>query len=251
MRTSILTSVVSGFFALSLAACSGASSEPVDQSAQAETAGLSSAAAPGSATPDRADRADRAERHGQHAPPDPAAIVKRFDKNGDGVLQVAELPEHMQKFMGKADTNGDGILSVDELKAGEEKMRAEHLAKVDTNGDGTISPEERKAAFEKFAQARFAKLDKNGDGALTKDEVGDKRWQHLSVADADKNGSVTEAEIRQAVASGVLKFPGGRHGHGHGAGRDGRDGRDGGDRDGAGAPPPAADPSAPTAPTGS
>jgi hypothetical protein len=239
MRTSILTSLVSGFFALSLAACSGASSEPVDQSAQAETAGLSSAAAPGSAAPDRADR------HGHHAPPDPAAIVKRFDKNGDGVLQVAELPEHMQKFMGKADTNGDGILSVDELKAGEDKMRAEHLAKVDTNGDGTISPEERKAAFEKFAQARFAKLDKNGDGALTKDEVGDERWQRLSVADADKNGSVTEAEIRQAVASGALKFPGGRHGHGRGHGHDGAD------HDGAGAPPPAADPAAPTAPTGS
>jgi len=232
MRTSILTSVASGFFALSLVACSGTSSEPVDQSAQAETAGLSSPAAPGSAT---------ADRHGHHAPPDPAAIVKRFDKNGDGTLQVAELPGHMQKFMGKADTNGDGILSVDELKAGEEKMRAEHLAKVDTNGDGTVSPEERQAAFEKFAQARFAKLDKNGDGALTKDEVGDKRWEHLSVADADKNGSVTEAEIRQAVAAGVLKFPGGRHGHGRGHG----------DHDGAGAPPPAADPSAPTAPTGS
>jgi hypothetical protein len=97
-------------------------------------------------------------------------------------------------------------------------MRAERLAKLDTNGDGTVSPEERKAAFEKFAQARFAKLDKNGDGALTKDEVGDKRWQHLSVADADKNGSVTEAEIRQAVASGALSFPHrGRHGH-HGDG---------------------------------
>jgi hypothetical protein len=229
MRTSIITSLVSGFIALSVAACSGASSEPVDQSAQAETAGLSSAAAApvasGSATP---------EHHG-HEPPDPAAIVKRFDKNGDGVLQVSELPEHMQKFMGKADTNGDGVLSIDELKAGEAKMRAERMAKLDTNGDGTVSPEERKAAFEKFAQERFAKLDKNGDGALTKDEVGDKRWEHLSVADADKNGSVTEAEIRQAVASGVLKFP--HHGRGH-------------HHDGADAPPPAADPSAPTGPTG-
>jgi Ca2+-binding EF-hand superfamily protein len=229
MRTSILTSLVSGFIALSVAACSGASSEPVDQSAQAETAGLGSAAAAptaaGSAAPD----------HHGHQAPDPAAIVKRFDKNGDGVLQVSELPEHMQKFMGKADTNADGVLSIDELKAGEAKMRAEHMAKLDTNGDGTVSPEERKAAFEKFAQERFAKLDKNGDGALTKDEVGDRRWEHFSVADADKNGSVTEAEIRQAVASGVLKFL--HHGHGH-------------HHEGAGAPPPAADPSAPSAPTG-
>jgi hypothetical protein len=226
MRTTIVTSLVSGVIALTLAACSGANSEPVDQSAQAETAGLNAPGAPAaSAAPDH---------HGRHAP-DPAAFVKRFDKNGDGVLQVSELPEHMQKFMGKADTNGDGVLSVDELKAGQEKLRAEHLAKLDTNGDGTVSPEERKAAFEKFAQARFAKLDKNGDGALSKDEVGDERWAHLSVADADKSGTVTEAEIRQAVAAGTLKFPHhGRHGH-HG--------------DNADAPPPA-DGSA-AAPTGS
>ena len=230
MRTSILTSLVSGFIALSLAACSGASSEPVDQSAQAETAGLSTAAAPpaaaGSAAPDH---------QGHHGRPDPAAIVKRFDKNGDGVLQVSELPEHMQAFLGKADSNGDGVLSIDELKAGEDKMRAARLAKLDTDHDGTVSPEERKAAFQKLSQARFAKLDKNGDGALTKDEVGDQRWAHLSVADADKNGSVTQAEIAQAVASGVLKFPHRGH-HGH--------------HEGAGAPPAAGDSAAPSAPMG-
>jgi hypothetical protein len=234
MRTSIVTSLVSGFIALSLAACSGANSEPVDQSAQAETANLGAPSASAAAAP----AASGSAMPGQfrHHAPDPAAFVKRFDKNGDGVLQISELPEHMQKWMAKADTNGDGVLSIDELKAGEQKMRAEHLAKVDTNHDGVISPEERKAAFEKFAEARFAKLDKNGDGALTKDEVGDERWARLSVADTDKNGSVTEAEIRQAVASGLLKFPHhGRHGH----------------HDGAGAPPPAADPSAPSAPAGS
>ncbi|HEY1533568.1 MAG TPA: hypothetical protein VGF76_06105 [Polyangiaceae bacterium] len=244
MRTSIISSVISGFIALSMAACSGASNEPVDQSAQAEHAGLTApttapaaSAAPSSAAPVADNDGERHMRG--HGAPDPAMIVKRFDKNADGVLQVSELPEHMQKFMAKADTNNDGVLSIDELKAGEAKMKAEHMAKVDTNHDGTISPEERKAAFEKFAQERFAKLDKNGDGALTKDEVGDKRWEHLSVADADKNGSVTQAEIRQAVASGVLKFPHrgfGGHGGRHGGGEQ--------------APAPAADPSAPSAPAG-
>jgi hypothetical protein len=154
--------------------------------------------------------------HGRKGPPDPAELIKRFDKNGDGQLQVTELPERMQAFMGKADTNGDGVITIDELKAGEEKMRAEHLAKVDTDHDGKVSPEERKAAFEKFAEERFTKLDKNSDGALSKDEVGDKRWERLSVADADKNGSVTRDEMKAAVAAGTLKFPhGGRGMHGH------------------------------------
>ncbi|HEY4105262.1 MAG TPA: EF-hand domain-containing protein, partial [Polyangiaceae bacterium] len=137
MRTSILTCVVSGFIALSLAACSAANNEPVDQSAAAETAGLSAPAAPapnGSVA--------TGEHHGRHMH-DPAAIVKRFDKNGDGVLQVSELPERMQKFMAKADTNGDGVLTVDELKAGEDKLRAEFIAKADSNHDGVVSPEER------------------------------------------------------------------------------------------------------------
>ncbi len=232
MRTSILTSVVSGFIALSLAACSAASNEPVDQSAAAETAGLSAPAAP---TPSDSAAVAAAPGHKfHHGPMDPAAFIKKFDKNGDGVLQVSELPEHMQKFMSKADTNGDGVLSADELKAGQEKMHAEMLAKADTNGDGKVSPEERKAAFEKFAEARFAKADKNGDGVLTKDEVGDKRWARLEVADTDKSGGVSEAEIRAAIANGTLKFDHhGHHGHHHG--------------DGASAPP--SDSAAP-APTG-
>jgi Ca2+-binding EF-hand superfamily protein len=223
MRTSTVTCIVSGLIALTLAACSGATAEPVDQSAQQETAHLN-AAPPASGTSAEAAN-DGKPGHGpgmrgHRGPPDPAEVVKRFDKNADGQLQVSELPEHMQQFMGKADTNSDGVLSVAELKAGEEKMRAEHLAQVDTDHDGKVSPEERKAAFEKFAQARFAKLDKNNDGALTKDEVGDKRWEHLSVADADKNGSVTREEIKTAVAAGTLKFPhGGRGMHGHGGPR--------------------------------
>src|SRR6478609_5141831 len=216
MRTSIVGSIVSGFIALSLAACSGANVEPVDQSATVSSAQVV-APSPAASVADNSGRPDGDHhRGGRRGPPDPAEMVKRFDKNADSKLEVSELPEHMQKFMGKADSNGDGVITVEELKAGEEKMRAEHLAKVDTDHDGKISPEERKAAFEKFAQERFAKLDKNNDGALSKDEVGDKRWERLSVADADKNGSITREEIKTAVAAGTLKFPHHGRGHGHG-----------------------------------
>jgi EF hand domain-containing protein len=222
MRTTIFGSVVSGVIALTLAACSGANVEPVDQSASAETAHLG-AAAPAASVADASERPD-GEHHrtgpgGRRGPPDPAEMVKRFDKNADGKLQVNELPEQMQKFMAKADANADGVITVEELKAGEEKMRAEHLAKVDTDHDGKVSPEERKAAFELFAREHFAKMDKNSDGALTKDEVGDKRWERLSVADADKSGSVTPEEIKAAAAAGTLKFP--HHGRGHGPHHDG------------------------------
>ena len=218
MRTSIRTTLATSLIGLTLAACSGATAEPVDQSAQTETAHLTAAPPPADGKPGEG-RDARGERRG---PPEPAELIKRFDKNGDGQLQVSELPEHMQRFIGKADSNADGVISIDELKAGEAKMRADHLAKVDTDHDGKVSPDERKAAFQKFAQERFAQEDKNSDGALTKDEIGDKRWQRLSVADADKNGSVTQAEIQAAIAAGTLKFPHhGRGQHGHGGPGDG------------------------------
>jgi hypothetical protein len=46
-------------------------------------------------------------------------------------------------------------------------------------------------------------FDENDDGALTADEVPGPMWERLMAADADENGSVSEAEIR----STILKAP--------------------------------------------
>jgi Ca2+-binding EF-hand superfamily protein len=54
------------------------------------------------------------------------------------------------------------------------------------------------------AEERFKKADKNGDGFLTQDEVGEKRWAHIQVADANKDGKISLAELAQAHAEGKL-----------------------------------------------
>ncbi len=54
------------------------------------------------------------------------------------------------------------------------------------------------------AAERFKKADKNSDGFLTQDEVGEKRWAHIQVADANKDGKVSQAELEQAHADGKL-----------------------------------------------
>jgi hypothetical protein len=51
---------------------------------------------------------------------------------------------------------------------------------------------------------RFKKMDKNGDGFLTQDEVGPERWAHIQVADANKDGKISLAELQQAHADGKL-----------------------------------------------
>jgi Ca2+-binding EF-hand superfamily protein len=158
---------VGGLLALATAACSGA---PASDSQQASI----SAVSPGAQA-----------QQGQH---DPSRFLQHFDKNGDGKVQVAELPERMQQRLAAADTDKDGVLSPEEMNAFHSKMKA----------------------------AKFAKSDKNGDGALDATEVSPERWARIQVADADKDGKVTRAELEQARATGVLprgEHHRGRHGH--------------------------------------
>lgn len=51
--------------------------------------------------------------------PNPDELVKQlleFDKNGDGQLQKAEVPERMLGLFERGDANKDGVLSKDELR---------------------------------------------------------------------------------------------------------------------------------------
>jgi Ca2+-binding EF-hand superfamily protein len=54
------------------------------------------------------------------------------------------------------------------------------------------------------AAEHFKKSDKNGDGFLTQDEVGEQRWAHIQVADTNKDGKISFAELQQARADGKL-----------------------------------------------
>ncbi len=71
----------------------------------------------------RSALADDGEEHHPHR--DPAAFIKHFDKNGDGKLQLAELPDRLRERLAPGDTNNDGVLSEEELKARWAQLRAE------------------------------------------------------------------------------------------------------------------------------
>jgi hypothetical protein len=63
--------------------------------------------------------------------------------------------------------------------------------------------------------ARMMAFDKNGDGKLTKSEVTDERLHRLfDRADADKDGSVTKAELTALEARESASFRGGPGGFG-------------------------------------
>jgi Ca2+-binding EF-hand superfamily protein len=236
--TTIRWTLFSGLATLALSACSGAGGDPSPADVPEGTA-----SAPLQAPPQGTDH---------HARRDPAKMIEHFDANHDGKLQVAELPERMQKFLGKADADKDGVLTVAELTAARDAFHAKFaghrgdfgkkldpaemvkkfdqngdgklqvaelpermqkfLGKADADNDGVLTVAELTAAREAFLKEHFARMDKSGDGALTADEVGERKWAFVSAADADGNGSVTLPEIEAALAAGKLHFP---HHRGH------------------------------------
>jgi Ca2+-binding EF-hand superfamily protein len=114
---------------------------------------------------------------------DLADTLMAFDRNGDGNLVRAELPERFQGLFDRSDTNKDGALTRDELKQtatatvqegagrgrggrGRGGPRLDPLVRsLDIDGDGTLSEPEITAAA-----ASVKKLDTNGDGQLSPEE---------------------------------------------------------------------------------
>ena len=107
-------------------------------------------------------------------------MLKRLDKNGDGVIGKDEMPPQNDRSdrrfdLAKADANGDGSIDRKELTAfvsqrgrrgrGGGDMFA-RLMQMDVDKDGAISKAEWKGRPE-----GFARLDKDKDGKLSKAEL--------------------------------------------------------------------------------
>jgi Ca2+-binding EF-hand superfamily protein len=127
-------------------------------------------------------------------PDELAAMLMAFDKNKDGKLTKAEVPERLQGLFARADDNKDGVLSADEIKRaaaaqpqptaggrggregegrggepggrGGPPRRDALVAALDQDGDGVLSADEIAAA-----PAALKKLDANGDGILSLEEI--------------------------------------------------------------------------------
>jgi EF hand len=86
----------------------------------------------------------------------PPAILKEFDKDGDGKLSdeerkamreamEARMKERRKEMLEKYDADGDGKLSEEEIAKARADRQAEILKKYDKDGDGKLSEEERAA----------------------------------------------------------------------------------------------------------
>ena len=103
--------------------------------------------------------------------------MKRFDRNGDGVLDEAERAEALETLKKKGG----------EVQA---QLKQFMLQRFDVDGDGTLDEAERKTAFDETMKQLeehgpmvkntllgfvYRRFDANGDGTLDKDELATAR----------------------------------------------------------------------------
>ncbi len=108
-------------------------------------------------------------------------ILERLDRNGDGSISGEEMPKAGRMDLSKADRNGDGGVDLMELTL----VLTERMGR-----EGGAGP----------MLQRLKQMDANGDGAIEKAE-----WkgppERFDALDADRDGRITEAEVKQAVAA--------------------------------------------------
>jgi Ca2+-binding EF-hand superfamily protein len=104
------------------------------------------------------------------------------------ILSVNATSEPRERPFERMDRDGDGMISLEEFRSPRD-MLAQRLERADENGDGQVSQSEierARASMEARAEARMKQRQ-------------EKRDQFFSDSDQDRNGALSEEEIRQGM----------------------------------------------------
>jgi len=159
---------------------------------------------------------------GPGGPPPGMAIFGALDTDHDNALSAAEIagaPAVLKQF----DRDGDGRVAGDEFPAGRGGGRGRGRGGSGVGGEpptAPTSPEELAAMLMAF--------DRNKDGKLEKSEVPERLQGVFARADDNTDGELTADEIKKAAAARPSPTAGGRGERGRGGdGRAGEAGRGG------------------------
>ncbi|WP_275226851.1 EF-hand domain-containing protein [Novosphingobium album (ex Liu et al. 2023)] len=130
----------------------------------------------------------------------------RPDADGNGTLTRAEMQTHAAAMFTRMDANKDGKLDKADRTARMEEMRAKRFAALDANSDGQISRAEFMVQKPMGDGPMANRGDKGQDGKDRGHRGWGKRGGHGGMmmmgrmADADKDGAITQAEFTAAAA---------------------------------------------------
>lgn len=128
------------------------------------------------------------------------AAYAQAGPGADREMTRAQVEQRTAQAFGKMDANGDGKLDQADRQAGQ-KAR---FARVDTDHDGSVSYEEFGAMHAKFDGARAERGERRGERAGPREgrrmAMGGRHMRGMGqMADADKNGTITQAEFQAAA----------------------------------------------------
>ena len=103
-------------------------------------------------------------------------LLERYDGNGDGVVDMAELRAERAARFDRLDPSREGrvgkadfLLAVARSPAADQVARLDQLFdRMDADGDGVLTRGEYLA----YAERWFDRMDRNGDGQLTRRPLG-------------------------------------------------------------------------------
>ncbi len=124
-----------------------------------------------------------------------AQFIKRFDKDGDGLLSRTEAPPFLTRIFDKVDTNQDGKLDRGEI----DRLRRRLIERFGTTAtvQKEKSPQKAKAKAAP-PTADFDALDRNADGRLSRDELKDTRYaSRFDEIDTNHDGQIDRREFEE------------------------------------------------------
>ena len=155
----------------------------------------------------------------QTTPARPAAQAPRAGAPANATQTRATVLRSLDNTFKSIDRNGNGTLDAAELSAAEARTQQQRIAarrgqvdaqftRLDTNKDGALSKAEfmtlapTAAASSNNGATMVGQLDKNKDGRVSADEYRAPILTRFDSADANKDGTLTQAE-RQAANRAV------------------------------------------------
>lgn len=125
----------------------------------------------------------------------------KLDSDGNGSVTRAEIDAKAAERFAKLDGDRDGFVTKAEMSALHQARKAKRAERAEKRGGDHAKHAEHRGERAGKRGDHFARRDANGDGRISLAEFqagGAKRFERL---DADKNGTVTQAEMDQARAA--------------------------------------------------
>ena len=126
-------------------------------------------------------------------------LFKRFDKDQNGSISLAEAPQRMKRRFKQLDSNNDKSVSKAEMNAAFENNSQRKRMKDGKREDGAGKREAGRKGRALDPIKMMQVLDKNNDGVISLDEAPENMKKRFGRIDADSSSTITADELEASI----------------------------------------------------